>query len=50
MGLEEVHRRFWWGNLGQGDHFGDLGTNERILKWVSRSGMQEHRLDLSGSR
>jgi hypothetical protein len=30
-----MHKGFWWGNLREGDHLKDLGTDGRvILKWV----------------
>jgi hypothetical protein len=31
----EVHTGFWWGDLREGDHFGDPGVDGRmILKWI----------------
>jgi hypothetical protein len=31
----ELHTGFWWGDLSEGDHFEDLGVDERIiLKWI----------------
>jgi hypothetical protein len=33
-GKREMHTGFWWGNLREGDHFGDPGIDGRImLKW-----------------
>jgi len=35
MGERMVHAGFWWGSLRGGDHFKDLGIDERIiLKWI----------------
>jgi len=32
-----VHAGFWWGNLREKGHLGDLGVYERIkLKWTFR--------------
>jgi len=31
----KVHTEFWWGNLGEIEHFENLGLDKRvILKWV----------------
>jgi hypothetical protein len=31
----EVHTRFWWGDLREGDHLEDPGIDGRIiLKWI----------------
>jgi hypothetical protein len=39
-GTGEVHKRFWWEYLTEGDHLEDLGVDGRIiLKWIFRSGM-----------
>jgi hypothetical protein len=35
MGTREVHIRFWWGSLREGDHLEDPGVDGRImLKWI----------------
>ena len=35
MGREEMHTRFWWGNLREGDHLEDPSVDGRIiLKWI----------------
>jgi hypothetical protein len=40
MGIEEVHRGFWWINLRKRDHLKDLGVDGSIiLQWISGSGM-----------
>jgi hypothetical protein len=31
MGNREVHTGFWWGELREGDHFGDPGVDGRII-------------------
>jgi len=37
MGEERGCKVSWWGNRREGDHWGDLGLNERIiLGWISR--------------
>jgi hypothetical protein len=34
-GKKEVRTGFWWVDLREGDHFGDLGVDGRIiLKWI----------------
>jgi hypothetical protein len=34
-GSGEVHTKFWWGVLREGDHLEDLGIHGRvILKWI----------------
>jgi len=30
-GIGEVYSGFWWGNLGERGHLGDLGLDERII-------------------
>jgi hypothetical protein len=35
MGREEMHTRFWWGDLREVDHLEDPGVDGRIiLKWI----------------
>jgi hypothetical protein len=35
MGKREVHAEFWWEDLREGDHLGDLGGDGKIiLKWI----------------
>jgi hypothetical protein len=35
VGRGEVHTRFWWGNLREGDHLKDPGIDGKIiLKWI----------------
>ena len=41
---------FWWGNLREGNHWGDPGVDGRIiLGWIFGKWDRGHRLDLSGS-
>jgi hypothetical protein len=36
-GRGEVYSGFWWGNLRERDHLGELGVDGRvILKWIFR--------------
>jgi hypothetical protein len=36
-GRAEACTGFWWGNLREGDHWGDPGVDERIiLRWIFR--------------
>jgi hypothetical protein len=33
--IGEVHTRFWWEDLREGEHLEDLGVDGRIiLKWI----------------
>jgi hypothetical protein len=35
MGRGEAYADFWWGNLRDGDHLGDLGIDGKvIIRWV----------------
>jgi hypothetical protein len=35
MGPRELHTGFWWGDVREGDHFGDTGVDGRIIiKWI----------------
>ena len=35
MVKRKVHTEFWWGNLGEIEHFENLGSDKKvILKWV----------------
>jgi hypothetical protein len=35
VGKRVVHTGFWWGDLREGDHFGDPGVDGRIiLNWI----------------
>jgi hypothetical protein len=37
VGEGEACTGFWWGNLGERDHWGDPGVDERIiLRWMFR--------------
>ena len=36
-GRGKVYTEFWWGNLRERDHWGDLDANGRIiLRWIFR--------------
>jgi hypothetical protein len=35
-GRKEACTGFWWGNLREGDHWGDPSVNGRILRWIFR--------------
>jgi hypothetical protein len=42
MGKREVHTRFWWGELREGDHLGGPGVDGRIiLKWIFKEWDEE---------
>ena len=49
MGSGEVHIRFWWGKLIEGDHLEDAGLDEDNIKMDLRDVRWEHGLDRSGS-
>jgi hypothetical protein len=35
MGRREVNKRFWWGDMREGDHLEDLGVDGKIiLKYI----------------
>jgi len=58
MGEERGSIGSWWGNRGEGDHWGDLGVDGRIiLGWISRrwdvgiwSGLGWPRIETGGGR
>jgi len=34
---DEGHTGFWWGDMREGDHFENLGTDGKmIIKWIFR--------------
>ena len=40
---------FWWGNLTEGDHWGDPGADGRIiLRWILRKWDVGYGLDQAG--
>ena len=50
MGRGETYAGFWWGNLREGDHWGDPGVDGRIiLDGSSESGMWVFGLDGASS-
>jgi len=50
MGRKEADTGFWWGNLRERDHLGDLRVEGRIiLKWIFRQWDVGHGLDRAGS-
>ena len=58
MGEEKGYIGSWWGNQREGDHWGDLGVDGRIiLGWISRrwdvgiwTGLGWRRLGTGGGR
>jgi hypothetical protein len=41
-GTEEVHIRFWWGDLMEGAHLKDVGVDGRIiLKYILKKWVRE---------
>jgi hypothetical protein len=36
MGMGETCTEFWWGNLRERDHWGDIGVDGRIISWIFR--------------
>jgi hypothetical protein len=49
-GRGEVYTGFWWGNLRERDHLGDLDVDGRIiLRWVFRKWDVGLLLDRAGS-
>jgi hypothetical protein len=45
-GKREVHSRFWWGDLREGDHLEDPDIDGRIiLKWIFKKWDGGHELD-----
>ena len=49
MGTREVHTRFWWVNLREGDHLEDTGVDGRISKWIFEKWDGGHGTDRPGS-
>jgi hypothetical protein len=35
-GKEEACIVFWWGNVREGDHWGEQGVEGRIIIWIFR--------------
>jgi hypothetical protein len=50
LGRIEACIGFWWGNLRERDHWGDLGVYGRIiLRWIFRKWDVGYGLDWAGS-
>jgi len=52
MGSGEVHAGFWWGNLREREHLGDLGVSGSvILRWTFRKwDGDKNRIDMAQDR
>jgi len=48
--MGEAYTGFWWGNLREGEHWGDTGADARIiLRWIFRKWDVGYGLDRAGS-